>query len=233
MLPIIGWIMLWFRPSWGFLFFFGACIGLLSLAVSVLLLISVGALSSVTLPELLAALASDFAWNVGVFAVLGAVIVGIRGGKIERNPTETEIDAELARFRARAASGTDAGSPGGPTGPHEREATAGSAREGDLPPVQAREDSRSANRFVSGLAGIAGRRHLSGPVRLWIVASLAIWAIGFARFTYNEGGRVYAYDYIGDYWPYWLAPFGLGALLLGVRWVRDGYKGKTPRTPDE
>jgi hypothetical protein len=49
-------------------------------------------------------LAIDFALNVGVFAVVGAIIVALRGGKSEqRSPSEKEIDAELARIRAEAA----------------------------------------------------------------------------------------------------------------------------------
>lgn len=105
MLPIIGWIMLWFRPSWGFLIFFGLCIGVLSLVISLLMLGGVGVLSAVPIGELATALGADFAWNVGVFVAIGAIIVALRGGKLEkRAPNEKEIDAELARIRAEAAA---------------------------------------------------------------------------------------------------------------------------------
>lgn len=103
MLWIIGLVMLWFRPSWGFL-------GIFALGLAVLrALISYFAVSALPdfagQPLLIAfAIAVDVAINVGIFAVLGAIVVAIRGGKIERNPSEKEIDAELARFRAEAAA---------------------------------------------------------------------------------------------------------------------------------
>jgi len=100
MLPIIGWVMLWSRPSWGFLLFFGLCVGLLTLVLSVFLLGGVGVFQRVPVQDIAVALGGDFVWNVGVFIGVGAVIVMVRGGKIEkRAPTDQEIDAELARMR--------------------------------------------------------------------------------------------------------------------------------------
>ncbi|MGD9814651.1 MAG: hypothetical protein AB7Q23_14270 [Hyphomonadaceae bacterium] len=105
MLPIIGWIMLWFRPSWGFLIFFGLCIGVLSLVISVFMLGGMGIFELVPLSEIIVALGTDFLLNVGVFVVIGAIIVVVRGGKLEkRAPSDREIDAELARIRAEAAA---------------------------------------------------------------------------------------------------------------------------------
>jgi hypothetical protein len=217
MLPIIGWVMLWFRPSWGFLLFFGLCIGVFSLGLTLFLLISAGVFDQVSTSELFVALASDFVVNVGVFAAVGAIIVAARGGKIERKPTEKEIDEELARFRAAKAEGTTS----------ERAQVAAAI---DAPIAESQSADAGSNGRGHGLMNSMRSALRSGPVRLWIVASIAIWSFGLARLFYNEGWRTYWTDYLGDYWPYWVTPFGLGALMLGVRWVRDGYgNSRTPK----
>lgn len=104
MLPIIGWVMIWFRPTWNFLFYFAIAIGVFSLLISFFLGGGVALLATASPYAVALALAIDFALNVGVFAAVGAIIVALRGGKSEqRSPSENEIDAELARIRAEAA----------------------------------------------------------------------------------------------------------------------------------
>jgi len=102
---IVGWIALWRWRSWGLLGFYSAALALLQGFF--------GFQSNLEAPELaglpwtvaLLATAIDVAILVGVFAIVGAIIVWRRGGKFERKaPGEAEIDAELARIRAEAAA---------------------------------------------------------------------------------------------------------------------------------
>lgn len=110
MLPIIGWVLIWTRPTWNFLFYFAIAIGVLSMVASLFLGGGMALLATEQPLTVLLALGVDFVLNVGVFAAVGAIIVAIRGGKSEeRTPSEAEIDNELARVRAEAAKRESAG----------------------------------------------------------------------------------------------------------------------------
>lgn len=110
MLPIIGWVLIWMRPTWNFLFYYAIAIGVFSLLISFFLGGGIALLATMPPLAVVLALAIDFAWNVGVFAIVGAIIVAVRGGKSEeRTPSAAEIDNELARVRAEAAKRESAG----------------------------------------------------------------------------------------------------------------------------
>jgi len=104
MLWIIGLIMLWFRPSWGFLGIFACGIGILSALIGYLGVANSPEAAGQPFPVLLAATAIGVAIDVGLFSILGAIVVAIRGGKIEKRVSDKEIDAELARVRAEIAA---------------------------------------------------------------------------------------------------------------------------------
>ena len=103
MLNIFGWVMVFMRPSWGFLTFFALCVTILSTVFNLFWGASQGALGD---PVMLMALAIAAALEFAIFFVVGAVIVLLRGAKKDggKAPSEKEIDAELARVRAEAAA---------------------------------------------------------------------------------------------------------------------------------
>ncbi|MGE0044188.1 MAG: hypothetical protein AB7J28_08010 [Hyphomonadaceae bacterium] len=118
MLLIIGWVMLWFRASWGLLGFFSFCLAVLSGLLNYFRTANHPDAEGLPFEVVLIASAIDTAIGVAIFAAVGAIIVAVRGGKIERrSPTDAEIDAELARIRAEAAAREAAPSPAPPPAP--------------------------------------------------------------------------------------------------------------------
>lgn len=104
MLWIIGLVMLWFRPSWGFLGIFALGIAVLSALGSCVAILNAPEMEGAPLAVTLLTVALAVAIDVGIFAILGAIVVALRGGKIEKKVSEQELDAELARVRAEIAT---------------------------------------------------------------------------------------------------------------------------------
>lgn len=110
MLPLIGWVLIWMRPTWNFLFYYSIAIGVFALLISFFLGGGIALLPTTPPLEFVAFYGIQFVLNVGVFAVVGAIIVAVRGGKSEqRSPSSAEIDSELARVRAEIAKRDGAG----------------------------------------------------------------------------------------------------------------------------
>ncbi len=103
MLNIFGWVLVFMRPSWGFLTFFALCITILAAIFNLFWGASEGALGN---PVILMAVAIAAGIDFAVFFAVGAIIVLLRGARKDggKSPSEKEIDAELARIRAEAAA---------------------------------------------------------------------------------------------------------------------------------
>jgi hypothetical protein len=102
---IVGWIALWRWRSWGLLGFYSAALALLQGFFGFQTNLAAPELAGMPWTVALLATAIDVGLFVGVFAIVGAIIVWRRGGKFEgKSPSEAEIDAELARIRAEAAA---------------------------------------------------------------------------------------------------------------------------------
>lgn len=146
--------------------------------------------------------------DVVVFLGIGALIVAMRiDARIER-----EIDDTLAQMRARSPEiTTPAQSNTAPTSP-------------PIGTTSAHAERDTKPHLASSVGSLL--RRAPGPLRLWIVASLSIWGFGIARFIHEEGNALWLDSlYLMDqYWPYWIAPFALGALMIGIAWVRAGYR---------
>lgn len=81
MLLLIGWLLLWFRPSWRYFAIIGLSVASLGLAWSFATFVQNGALKvGATASEIAWALATrtNVGWGVAVFAVVGVVIVLVR-----------------------------------------------------------------------------------------------------------------------------------------------------------
>lgn len=102
---IVGWIALWRWRSWGLLGFYSVSLALLQGLLGFQGNLEAPELAGLPWTAALLATAIDVGISVGVFAIVGAIIVWRRGGKFERKaPREAEIDAELAQIRAEAAA---------------------------------------------------------------------------------------------------------------------------------
>jgi hypothetical protein len=74
MVALLGWIVLWFRPRWSYWVGLALAVGLICLALSLLGLASLGALTGAATGRLV----EDFAWNAGTFAAIGLIVIAIR-----------------------------------------------------------------------------------------------------------------------------------------------------------
>jgi hypothetical protein len=153
---------------------------------------------------LLEALAIDFSWNVGVFVGIGAIIVLIRGGKIERMPSEREIDAELARIRGE-----------GPAGPNQPEAG---------PSGHFRESSASDARMSLAAYGARLRSLSKRDALRWVFAGLAVALVSWwAGTDHHLENLAYSLNVLEDF-ASWFTDNGIGFLVGGGVALYGGYR---------
>lgn len=109
MIWLIGWILLWFRPEYKFVLFFG--LGLLVLNF-VLWLLFAGIPIAITTPiniegvlTFLMLYLADAVLTLLVFGLIGIGIVALRKWmKARRSPKDKELDVEMERIRAEIAA---------------------------------------------------------------------------------------------------------------------------------
>jgi hypothetical protein len=110
MIWIIGWILLWFRPEYRFVLFFGFALLVFDLIFYALfggaaIVANPGALSTSDILAFITAYAIDAALGLAIFFTVGALIVTLRTWmKARTSPQDQRLDAEMERVRAEIAA---------------------------------------------------------------------------------------------------------------------------------
>ncbi len=110
MIWIIGWILLWFRPEYRFVLFFGFALLVLDLIFYALFggAVILGDPSALSVSDILAfltAYAINAAIVLAIFFGVGALIVTLRKWmKSRKSPNDRNLDDEMERIRADIAA---------------------------------------------------------------------------------------------------------------------------------
>jgi hypothetical protein len=110
MIWIIGWILLWFRPEYKFVLFFGFGLVVLDLIFYTVfggaaILTDPGSLSLNDVFAFLAVYAFRAIVTLAIFFCVGALIVTLRKWMKSRKPaSDDKLDAEMERIRADIAA---------------------------------------------------------------------------------------------------------------------------------
>ncbi|HRK63788.1 MAG TPA: hypothetical protein PLN53_05290 [Terricaulis sp.] len=109
MIFVIGWILLWFRPEYKFVFFFGIALVILDLITNLVFggipAAIAGGLDLMALFSFLFEYLVNSLLPLAVFFAVGCAIVALRKWmKGRKSPADEKLDAEMKRIRAEIAA---------------------------------------------------------------------------------------------------------------------------------